>query len=72
MFAPALAVTPVDTTGAGDCFNAGFLHAWLTGYAPGDCLRAANICGALSTESYGGIEGFPSQERFQREMHKIE
>lgn len=72
MFAPALAVTPVDTTGAGDCFNAGFLHAWLTGYAPGDCLRAANICGALSTESYGGIEGFPSQERFQREMDKIE
>lgn len=67
-FAPPLPVTPVDTTGAGDCFNAGFLYGWLRGDTPGGCLRAANICGALSTESYGGIEGFPSRERFQREM----
>lgn len=67
-FAPPLTVTSVDTTGAGDCFNAGFLHGWLSGSAPVECLRAANICGALSTESYGGIKGFPSRERFQQEM----
>ncbi|HEX4228472.1 MAG TPA: carbohydrate kinase family protein [Bryobacteraceae bacterium] len=69
-FAPALTVTPVDTTGAGDCFNAGFLHAWLSSDTPVDWLRAANICGALSTESFGGIEGFPSRERFRQEMDK--
>jgi sugar/nucleoside kinase (ribokinase family) len=64
----APAVTPVDTTGAGDCFDAGFLHAWLAGRPAEACLRMANICGALSTEAYGGIAGFPSRERVEREM----
>jgi sugar/nucleoside kinase (ribokinase family) len=66
--APPLRVTPVDTTGAGDCFDAGFLHAWLRGESPEQILRIANICGALSTEQYGGIAGFPSRERLLREL----
>lgn len=61
------AVTPIDTTGAGDCFDAGFLYAWLGGERPEHCLDAGNLCGALSTEAYGGIAGFPSRERFLRE-----
>ncbi len=51
-------VTPVDTIGAGDSFNAGFLHAWLRGDDP---LRAAafgNLTGALSTLRPGGTEAF--------------
>lgn len=54
--------TPHDTTGAGDCFDAGFLHAWLTGESPETSLRVATICGALSTEALGGIQGFPTKE----------
>ncbi|HEX4809244.1 MAG TPA: carbohydrate kinase family protein [Bryobacteraceae bacterium] len=69
-FAPPWQVTPVDTTGAGDSFNAGFLHAWLTGETPGNCLLMANICGALSTESYGGVGGFPSRDRLRGEMDR--
>jgi sugar/nucleoside kinase (ribokinase family) len=53
-------VDTVDTTGAGDCFNAGFIYAWLCGYDPQRCLQVANICGALSTRAIGGIAGFPS------------
>jgi len=66
--AAAHPVVPLDTTGAGDCFDAGFLHAWLRGESPERCLQAANICGALSTEAYGGIAGFPSRERLQKEL----
>jgi sugar/nucleoside kinase (ribokinase family) len=61
-------VEPVDTTGAGDCFDAGFLHAWLKGEEPETCLRVATICGALSTEALGGISGFPTAERLDEMM----
>ena len=58
--ADPIPVDTVDTTGAGDCFNAGFIFAWLRGYNPQRCLQIANICGALSTRALGGIAGFPS------------
>jgi sugar/nucleoside kinase (ribokinase family) len=51
-------VTPVDTIGAGDSFNAGFLFAWLQGLSLGDCAYAGNVTGALSTLRPGGTEAF--------------
>src|SRR4030067_1432693 len=51
---PAIPVAPVDTTGAGDNFNAGFLRAWLDGQTIETCLRWGNITGALSTTELGG------------------
>lgn len=61
-FADPYPVVPVDPTGAGDCFNAGFLAAWLAGESPAQCLRWANICGALSTRNLGGITAFPTRD----------
>jgi len=61
-----------DTTGAGDCFDAGFLQAWLSGAEPIRCLRAANICGALSTTAHGGIAGAPDLELLRAELRKLE
>ena len=51
---PALPIEPLDTTGAGDSFNAGFLHAWLGGAPLVECLRLGAACGALSTRGLGG------------------
>ncbi len=52
---PAPRVKVVDTTGAGDAFNAGFLVAWMRGKAPAQCLAAGNKAGAASTKHAGGL-----------------
>ncbi|MGA1368890.1 MAG: carbohydrate kinase family protein [Blastocatellia bacterium] len=61
-------VTPVDTTGAGDCFDAGFLAAWRRRLSLKTCLEVGNLCGALSTTAPGGLAGFPTDAaRYLRE-----
>jgi sugar/nucleoside kinase (ribokinase family) len=52
---PALNVKPVDTTGAGDCFNAGFVYGYLRDETVEQCLRYANITGGLSTTAPGAL-----------------
>jgi sugar/nucleoside kinase (ribokinase family) len=67
-YAPALPVKAVDTTGAGDAFNAGFIKAWLDGKAPIDCLRSGNITGGLSTLGLGGTGRFIMPEELQQRL----
>jgi sugar/nucleoside kinase (ribokinase family) len=56
---PAFAIDPIDTTGAGDSFDAGFLHAWLREQPIHECLRWGSACGALSTRGLGGTSSQP-------------
>jgi len=48
----------VDSIGAGDSFDAGFLHQYIRGASLEVCLRFGNLTGALSTTRQGGTEAF--------------
>jgi sugar/nucleoside kinase (ribokinase family) len=52
--APAIALEPLDTTGSGDAFDAGFIAAWLEGRPLTTCLAWGNIVGGHSTLGRGG------------------
>ena len=56
-------VTVIDTTGAGDAFNAGFLAAWLAGASLTNAARLGNYLGRRNVGAAGGIDGLPSYER---------
>jgi len=65
-------VVPVDTVGAGDSFDAGFLHEYVRGSDLPTCLASGNLAGALSTTRPGGTEAFRDgqhRETFLRERH---
>lgn len=56
--APAISVPFVDAVGAGDSFNAGFLHGYVHGWPIARCLEHGNLAGALSTTAIGGTTAF--------------
>jgi sugar/nucleoside kinase (ribokinase family) len=58
--APAVAV--VDTVGAGDTFDAGFLCGRLLGWEVSRCIALGVACGSLSAQGAGGIEAQPTRE----------
>jgi sugar/nucleoside kinase (ribokinase family) len=53
-----MVVDMVDSIGAGDSFDAGFVHQFTRGKNIQECLRFANIAGALSVSRAGGTEAF--------------
>ena len=59
---PPLNVSPVDTVGAGDSFNAGFLSQFVKGHPLETCVSAGNAAAAFSTLRSGGTESFRDRE----------
>jgi sugar/nucleoside kinase (ribokinase family) len=58
-------VAVVDTTGAGDAFDSGFIHALLDHEPPQRCLEIACLCGALSTRAAGALQALPTREELE-------
>jgi len=54
----AIPVEVVDPVGAGDSFNAGFLHKYVQGKPLAECLAYGNLAAACSTTKPGGTEAF--------------
>lgn len=61
--APAIQVQAVDTTGAGDSFNAGFLESFLRSEFPDNWLKSSNCLAAEVVQHRGAVSMFcaPSQ-----------
>lgn len=66
VFSPAFDVPVVDTTGAGDCFHAAFLKAYLDGQPLAQILRFANAAAALSIQKIGARPGLPTLSAVER------
>lgn len=66
-------VTPneiVDTTGAGDSFDAGFLHVWLRKMPLETCLLYGVTAGTLSTRALGGTRAQPTSEELEALLNR--
>ena len=62
----------IDPTGAGDCFDAGFITALLEGKTVAEAAQLGNACGALTVNAKGpmaGAKGRAEVERFIRESN---
>ncbi|MBS4197713.1 carbohydrate kinase family protein [Lederbergia citri] len=68
--APALKVNPIDTTGAGDSFNAGLIAGHLQNLKGIELLEMANASGALATQRIGGASNVPSMTEVKEFMKK--
>jgi sugar/nucleoside kinase (ribokinase family) len=59
-------VEVVDTTGAGDAFDAGFIDGLLDKQDGEECIRRGCICGALSARVAGALRGLPTRNELNR------
>lgn len=66
ILSPACEVAAIDTIGAGDSFDAGFLQQYVRGADLATCLASGNRIGALSTTRPGGTEAFRDKEHRDR------
>lgn len=62
---PGYRVKAVDPVGAGDSFDAGFLHQYLRGADLKTCLAWGNLAGAFSTTQPGGTEAFRDRSEWE-------
>jgi ribokinase len=58
----------IDTTGAGDSFNAGFAYALASGLEVNEAVRIGNAVGALSVRQVGAQSAMPTREELDRFM----
>lgn len=55
----------VDTTGAGDAFNAGFLHGYINGDNAEKSALKGNYIASQCVTQYGAIEGIPDIDKLR-------
>jgi sugar/nucleoside kinase (ribokinase family) len=69
---PALAVKPVDTTGAGDVFAGVMLATWLNGKSLVEAARLAAVAAGLSTTAYGAQGFLPTAQEVLQTLQRVD
>ncbi|QBD83046.1 carbohydrate kinase family protein [Ktedonosporobacter rubrisoli] len=70
-YCPAFPIKEVvDTTGAGDAFDGGFIYGSLKGYSFMEALRCGTICGSLSTTAPTGTAAVPNAQELEECLQK--
>jgi sugar/nucleoside kinase (ribokinase family) len=72
VYQEALDLTPRDTTGAGDVFNAGVLAAHIAGHDIKTCLRWGVVAGGLATQGPGGTATAPTREQLEIRLRELD
>ena len=61
----------IDTIGAGDSFNAGFVYSYVKGYSLAECQQLGNLTGAINTTAAGGIGAFTDKNEIEKRALEI-
>ena len=69
---PAIRVTAVDATGAGDTFCGSFLARTLAGDPPESAARYASAAAALKCEGYGAVAPIPRPDQVRAALAALE
>lgn len=69
---PSLPVQAVDTTGAGDAFDAGFIAALIQGRTLEDCMQHGVVCGSLAVTGKGGLASLPYKEELEEWVSRLQ
>nr|NIT59873.1 hypothetical protein [Fodinibius sp.]NIV14601.1 hypothetical protein [Fodinibius sp.]NIY28456.1 hypothetical protein [Fodinibius sp.] len=71
VFDEGFQVNAIETTGAGDSFNAGFIHSYLKGASWEKCLRLGNACGAIAVTAVGGTGAYQDKAQVNEQIQSL-
>ncbi|CAD2074722.1 ribokinase [Phocicoccus pinnipedialis] len=69
---PGFKTIPVDTTGAGDCFNGAFISAITNGNDLHNSIRFANAAASVAISKFGAQEGMPTEQEVLEKLREVE
>ena len=68
---PSVATKIIDTTGAGDCFNAGFIAGLVKGLGDVDAAKLGGLTAAACVRNVGGAVGIPRHEALVKKIKRV-
>jgi len=71
-YIPMCLTNVIDTTGAGDAYNGGFLHGIANGYTPFEAGKLASIVASFQVQGVGAVKPIPYKDQVYNEFKHID